>query len=304
MTAVKRILHQIRQKSPTRQEVVQKIRSGAILLILFILLYLIGIFVPEGFDWHHFYSQGRFPSFWMPWSKPIVGLMDMPSVFALTVLTIGIRTFQIKPSAITTSLAIISLPTLWVLHLGTLDCLVLLGLLILPWGAPLVLIKPQVASFALLARRKSIIVAGIWVIFSLVIWGLWPLNLVHLTSPDWKTEWVQDIALFPWGLLIALPLMWFSRGDEDLLMAAGSFGTPHLFPYHFIVLMPALARMHWSWMWATWLISWTPLLSNWLGNWAWHFGNLMSVFFWVGIYLSKRKQTSALSDTQMSLKSI
>lgn len=75
----------------------------------------------------------------------------------------------------------------------------------------------------------------------------------------------QDISLFPWGVLIAAPLMWFSRGDEDLLMAAGSFATPHLFPCHFIVLMPSLARMSRPWMLGTWLLCWTPLLANWLG---------------------------------------
>ena len=104
-------------------------------------------------------------------------------------------------------------------------------------------------------------------------------------TPAWKAEWTQDITLFPWGLLPGLVLLWFSRGDEDLLMAAGSLMTPHLFPYHFIVLMPALARMTWPWMLLTFFVSWTPLLANWFGPQAWRFGNLMSLCFWFGIYL-------------------
>ena len=178
---------------PSKDTLKRKAKNGMIILILFIGLYFIGLFIPEGFDWSHFYGQGRFPSFWMPWTKPIVSIMDMPSVFALTVLTIGLRTFQYRRSAAAIVMALISLPTLWVLHLGTLDGLVLLGLLILPWGAPLVLIKPQLGFFALLAKKESIIVATIWGVISILIWGFWPLNLLSLTTPDWKAEWVQEI---------------------------------------------------------------------------------------------------------------
>ncbi len=55
-----------------------------------------------------------------------------------------------------------------------------------------------------------------------------------------------------------------------------------------MLLMPSLARMKWPWLIATWIISWTPLMANWWGPRAWHFGNLMSVFFWLGIYFSKK----------------
>ena len=177
---------------------------------------------------------------------------------------------------------------MWVILMGNLDGLVLLGLLLLPWGAPLALMKPQVAAFALLAKKNTIIAGIIWGVISLLIWGLWPLNFLMVLNPSWKVEWVQDISIFPWGILLALPLLWLGRGDEDLLMAAGSLATPHLFPYHFILLMPSLARMKRPWLIATWLISWTPLLANWLGPLAWHFGNLMSIFFWCGIYFSRK----------------
>lgn len=273
----------------------KRLKGGAALAALFVLLYGVGHFLPIGFDWDIFFSKGRFPSFWMPWTKPIVALLDLPAVFALTVMGVGLRAMRHKPSPLALGLALFSLPTFWVFILGNLDGLALIGLLILPLGAPLVLIKPQVASFALLANRRSLVVTGVWFLISFLIWGLWPLNFNTLFSPGWREEWVQDITLFPWGLLIALPLMWFSRGDEDLLMAAGSFGTPHLFPYHFIVLMPALARMRLPWMLLTWLVSWTPLLSNWLGPWAWHFGNLTSACFWLGIYLNRKKSPAQVS---------
>jgi hypothetical protein len=264
--------------------------QGGLLVVVFGCLYVVGSFMPEGFDWKYVFSQGVFPYFWMPWTKPLVGWLTLPAVFALSVIGMGLRAYRYKPSPLPLVLALISLPTLWVFFLGNYDGLVLIGLLLLPLGVPLVLIKPQVAAFALLANRRWFIAGIVWGVLSLIIWGLWPLNLNLFFQPSWRVDWPQDISLFPWGLLLALPLLWFSRGDEDMLMAAGSLGTPHLFPYHFIVLMPALARLSWPWMWLTWLASWTPLLANWLGPRAWHFGNLVSLFLWIGLYRSKRAQ--------------
>lgn len=278
-----------------------------ILVVLFSFLFLLGQFIPEGFDWRHYFSQGRVHPIWTPWTIWIVRLLipfGYPLVFALSALAIGIRAYRYNPkSPGKIALAFLSLPTLWVFFMGNLDGLTLLGLMILPWGLPLALMKPQVAAFALLAKRDSTLYAVGFVLLSFVIWGFWLRNLTMVLTPEWQTEWQQDIGLFPWGILLGLPLLWFSRGDEDLLMAAGSLITPHLFVYHFILLMPSLARMQWRWVLLTWFISWTPLLANWLGPQGWHLGNLMSLCFWFGIFLSNpRRQlppfTSLFDATQ------
>ena len=44
-----------------------------------------------------------------------------------------------------------------VILMGNLDGLVLLGLTFLPWAVPLVTMKPQVAAFAMLAKKSSAI---------------------------------------------------------------------------------------------------------------------------------------------------
>lgn len=286
--------------APNRKDMVlSRLRQAALLAALYLALYAIGTRLPPGFDWNILLRQGV-PAFWMPWTEPILAVLSLPSLFALTLIGVGVRTRRCGPSPIALALALVSLPTLWVLFLGNLDGLAVLGLVLLPWAVPLVLLKPQVASFALLSRPNRMVAAAVWLAVSLLLWGPWPLQWSELMEPGWRAEWVQDISLFPWGLLVALPLLWFSRGDDDLLMAAGSLGTPHLFPYHFIVLMPALARMKPGWMVATWLISWTPLLANWLGPAAWHFGNLLSVFFWVGIYLSRPRRGEAAEQASPS----
>jgi hypothetical protein len=263
------------------------LKTSGIFLFIFLALYWIGSFIPEGFDWKVYYKVGRLHPIWTPWSIYIVNVLSQLGfgfVFSLSVIAMGVRSFRYSKSPFPLAFALFSLPTMWVFFMGNLDGLVLFGMLLMPAGIPLVLMKPQISAFSLLARRSWFITGVIWGLLSLVIWGFWPMNLLMVITPQWKTEWTQDISIFPWGLLLGLPLLWFSRGDEDLLMAAGSLMTPHLFPYHFIILMPAMSRMKWYWIFITWIISWTPLLANWLGPNAWHFGNLLSLCFWFGIY--------------------
>jgi hypothetical protein len=271
------------------------IRNGVLAGSLFALLYVIGLFIPEGFDWNHFFRFGRFPGFWLPWSKALVGWMNFPTVFALSMIGLLLRTWKYSHSPLPLVLTLFSFPMFWILHLGNYDCLVVLGLMLLPWGVPLALLKPHLAAFALLAKPKWFLAGAVWVAISFLIWGFWPLTQINtiIMNPAWREEWVQDISLFPWGLLAALPLLWFSRGDEDLLMAAGSLATPHLFPYHFIVLMPSLGRMRRRWMILTWIFTWTPLAANWLGQGAWHMGNFLSLCFWCGIYFNRKREASA-----------
>jgi hypothetical protein len=43
---------------------------------------------------------------------------------------------------------------------------------------------------------------------------------------------------------------------------------------------------------ATWFISWTPLIANWVGPIGWHMGNLLGGCLWLGIYLNKKKSAA------------
>ena len=83
-------------------------------------------------------------------------------------------------------------------------------------------------------------------------------------------------------------------------MAAGSLMTPHLFPYHFYIIMPALGRMRARWAILSWAISFTPLLANYLGPAAWHFGNLLSLTLWYGLFESRRAAAKALQSQPAS----
>ena len=275
--------------TPARAEVLRYARITVVLCLAFAILYAVGSLIPVGFDWVCCFSTGNLGSFFVPWMYPIVRLFNPQSIFAVTILALVVRMWRYHARAWRIALALISLPTLWLLFLGNVDGLVMVGLLLLPvLGVPLVLVKPQVAAFSLLANRRSIAATIVWILISIVIWGLWPLNFLGVGNAAWREAWPQDITLYPWGALVALPLLWWSRGDEDMLMAAGSLMTPHLFPYHFYVLMPALGRMSAFWALLSWGVSFTPFLANYFGPAAWHFGNLLSLTVWLGLYLQRR----------------
>ena len=158
-----------------RNETKAKVRLAAIGLSLGLFLYALGQFIPEGFDWKCCFKTRVLPPFFVPWTLPLLPLLNPALLFTLTVLGIVIRMRRYHSSVWRIGLALISLPTLWLLFLGNIDGLVLIGLCLLPIGVPLVLIKPQVASFALLANRRSILATVIWVAISFLIWGIWPL---------------------------------------------------------------------------------------------------------------------------------
>src|SRR3989337_2096379 len=175
---------------------------------LFGFCYIVGLFLPEGFDWVIFFSKGAVSPVWTPWTPVILKFLNWPLVVAITLFAIIYRSFRYNRSPWPIALAILSLPTMWVLYLGNLDGLVLAGLLLLPWGVPLAAMKPQLSAFALLANKRSVIAGAVWGLITLAIWGLCPLNFAMALTPEWKVEWTQDISLFPWGALIALPLLW------------------------------------------------------------------------------------------------
>jgi hypothetical protein len=286
------------RQTAERHGVIHDLRVVGVSVIAYIFLLFITSFIPLGFDWKAYFGPKVLPPFWMPWTWPILNFISPQALSSAAILGTALRIYQLRGSMWRLPLALLSLPMLWILFKSDVDGLALMGLVLLPYGAPLLLIKPQLGAFALLANRRNFLAGAIWGVISVLIWGFWFTRLQLVGSAQWHLDWPQDISLFPWGILIALPLMWLGRGDEDMLMAAGSFVTPHLFPYHFVLIMPAIVRMSLPWAILCWAMSFTPLLANWFGPLAWHFGNLFGLCLWLGLYLARRKklrQTAALA---------
>lgn len=291
------------RQTAERSAVIGIVRFLLIVAGAYVCLYLVALFIPVGFDWKCCYGPRNLPPFFMPWTNFVLDVVNPAALNALVILAIILRVHSYRGPVWAIALACLSFPVLWVLFKTDLEGVILLGIMLLPWGVPLVLLKPQLAAFALLAKRSSLIAGVVWVLLSFLLWGLWPLTFIGIGSPQWRADWPQDISLFPWGAIIAVPLLWLGRGDEDMLMAAGSFITPHVFPYHFTLIMPAVARMNKFWAIFSWAVSFSPLLANYLGPEAWHFGNLTGLVIWLGLYLRRRQQAALKQSAPASIPS-
>jgi hypothetical protein len=261
------------------------------LLILLISVFSIGgHIIPAngfiGFDWIHFFKPVKLPAFYPPWADWVVSLLTWPTLIGFTLggITLSIIKRSIHP--ISGIVAFFSLPLFWTLFLGQIDGLVILGLLGLPWLAPLVMIKPQVTIFAFLARRSYLVSLFVCLLLSFVIWGFWFLDLFSVWTIHEEGKYANDIALGLWGIPISAILLWFSRGDIDMLMAAGVFATPYLLPYNLIPLIPAISRLNPPAAIIASLFSWLPLTANWV-DWGWYLGWLF--IFWVWIQLARAR---------------
>lgn len=257
----------------------------------------IGFFIKAdgfiGYDWYHAFSRGQLE----PYYPPYIGYIKWftwPGLVGLTCAALFIGLYQRYASLLVIVFAFFSLPLLWVLFLGQVDGLVLLGLTGLPWLTPLATLKPQISAFAFLANKRWLIIFILWILFTILIWGMWPLDMLNHNT-HWEkifgkeiTAQPQNISLWPWTIPLALVMLWLSRGDMDMLMLAGTIVTPHIIPYSYIVVLPAIARVK-IWLAVSLVaLTWLPLLANWLGPWAWHLGHLFPLILWLNLYLKRR----------------
>lgn len=245
---------------------------------------IIGYMIPDdgfiAYDWFNYFRVDRIPWFYPPWTHYVVRYLNLPILIGLTVAAVGLAVLKRSVHTMSALFAFLTLPLFWTLFLGQLDGLVVLGLVGLPWFAPLVLIKPQVSLFAFLGRRSFLFAFGIVVGVSLLLWGPWLFELM----PDWNVisnGFPNVISIGWWGLPLALPLLWWSRGDMDMLMAGGIFATPYLVPYNLLPLVPAISRLGPRSAAIASVLSWLPLSANWIGPAGWWLGWLFVAWIWI-----------------------
>jgi hypothetical protein len=254
---------------------------------------LIGFFIPANgfiaFDWVHVFAPGKIPPFYPPWSQ-YVNILGWPLFVGLSLAGIAMATLKRSVHVLSAVAVFPSLPVFWTIFLGQLEGLVVVGMLALPWLTPLALIKPQISFFAFGAKRSWIAAFTIWIVISLLIWGFWPARLFAVNSYYAEGRYVQDIAIGWIGIIVALPMFWFSRGDMDMLMIAGAFMTPHLIPYNMLPFAPAIARLKPLPAFAACILSWLPFSANWLGPWGWWLGWLFVLWLWIGLAVKRYRK--------------
>jgi hypothetical protein len=181
------------------------IRQAILLFLPMLLLFtFVGKFLPVGglfaWDWVHFTSIHQEPSFYPPWTLIFTDLLTWQLLVGLTLTSFSLAILLRSSCPLSMIFAFLSLPLLWVLFLGQLEGLALLGLLGLPWLIPLALIKPQVTFFALLARRSYLIAFIILLFISLLIWGFWPARMFASQVYFTRDQYPQNIGLGLWGI--------------------------------------------------------------------------------------------------------
>lgn len=156
-------------------------------------------------------------------------------------------------------LILLSPPTVYILLHGQIDGIVISAVFLpVEWWVLAALIKPQVAIGLLggVPRAdwlKTALVTGVVGLVTILIFGLWPLDLLEQPTPFvdaghnlWRGLWPFQV---PAG--VALIALGYSRRDERLLIA----GSPLLSPY------AAISTLIGPWIAAvTYLSGWQSLL--------------------------------------------
>ncbi len=248
---------------------------------------LLGSFLPAdgfiGFDWVNFWSIGRVAPFHPPWTELLVRPLTWPLLVGLTLSAFSLAVLKRAVHPVSAAMAVICLPLLWTVFLGQLEGMVILGLLGLPYLAPLALVKPQVSFFAFGARRQYIYAFFTLIAISLVLWGPWPLRTLAVESYYGEGRYPQNIGLGWWGLPAAVALLWLSRGDMDMLMLGGIFAIPHLIPYNLLPALPAVSRLSPKAAVVAFVLSWLPFSANYIGPMGWWLGWLFVIWVWLNL---------------------
>lgn len=259
-------------------------KQVGIFWVLLVIFYSIGYFIPANgfiaFDWIHFFSTGSLPPYYPPWGELIIHFLNWPLLFGSTLAGVGLSIIKRSVHIVSAISALLALPVLWTIFLGQLEGLVVVGLLGLPWLAPLAMMKPQVSIFAFCAKRHYFFAGILWLFLAFMIWGFWSSQMIAVNTYHEEGRFVNNIAIGISGIVIALPLFWFSRGDMDMLMVSGAFMTPYLLPYNMMPFILAIARLKPALAVIACLLSWLPLSANWIGSWGWWLGWLVVVWLW------------------------
>jgi hypothetical protein len=152
---------------------VTPVKQIGIFFCLAVIFSLLGRLIPvDGFfawDWVHFFGIGNVPVYYPPWTELVVRWLTYPILIGLSLAAVGLAAYLRSRHPLSLVCVFITLPVMWTLFLGQVDGLALLGVIGLPWLAPLALLKPQVSLWAFGARSSWLIALAISLLVSFVI---------------------------------------------------------------------------------------------------------------------------------------
>ena len=242
-----------------------------------------------GSDWVHHW-QPRFEiNAYPPWIELLLFLLPgLPflSGLTLTALLLALRLRRANHWHILAAFS--AMPLFWTLWLGQIDAVPLLGLISLPWGLPLVLLKPQVAIWYVWSwwrkRPDRWLIALVGVAFlgsTLLIWGWWPGRFsapaAYRTVYDlsaWRLHWILGATALLGALL---------ESDPDRAMALGALAAPYIQGASYFVLLPTLARLSGWPLLVVWLTSWAGTAALFFGDAARPLAALFPLALWTAL---------------------
>src|SRR5574340_601589 len=160
--------------------------GSAILAFVFLTLifFALATIIPAdgfiGYDWVYFFKVKTVPAYYQPWTIAMVDYLNYRLLVGITIAAFSLASYLRSVHIISAIASFLCLPLFWVLFLGQIDGLSVLGLLGLPWLIPLVLVKPQITIFAVGAKKVYILALFIWIAMSIMIWGNWLPNILLL----------------------------------------------------------------------------------------------------------------------------
>lgn len=221
-----------------------------------------------GYDWYKQFYLGvlnMYPPWMIPLFQPFRWFHWRWSLAFLNSLTlVGValitawQTEDIRWSGFTAAFFALVNPPLWyLLWAGQIDGLVLIGFLALPWSMPIVLLRPQIVGWVMVARKKWLFGMALWLFMSVILWEWWIKHSFTLSAGSIAHPTAMGWATLGWPIfLIGILLFLISDGKFWQLLAAGFIASPYLQPYHMILLYPVLGRVNgwrrlvlWGWIW-------------------------------------------------------
>lgn len=158
-------------------------------------------------------------------------------------------------------LALLTPPVWMLMWLGQTDGLAMWGLMFFPLGMLWALTKPNITVWAIFARWQWVVWAAAMGAVSLLIWGWWPGRLLAARGMCQTHPSAMGWGNVGWPILVlGLLLFPFSGRNPLRLMAAGVMLMPFVMPYHFLMLLPALGKVHGWRRWLLWLLAWTTVV--------------------------------------------
>ncbi len=258
---------------------IRRIASTALAVFLILILWGLFAFLPVTYkDWidafrpaalhwqNPYFDPGLIfnPPWIFPFLHPLALLPPRFGAGLLMLLSLVVVALYVgSPKKLL--IVVIAAPMSTLFTLGQLDALLLVGLMLPGWaGVPFLLAKPQGVILTLLNRKRrnrhTLIAIIVILLVSVAGWGFWWQNIIGFAPNQ-----TVNMSLFPYSLLITLPLLYFGwKNESDGLLALASLS---LMPYFMITsTLPAIAALieetdNWRWWALIIVVSWIHLLA-------------------------------------------